>query len=286
MRVERGSDAAVVIEVQVQGSSRWVSARDGTGGSARWVGSGGGRSEHVTWPIDTSRRGSYLVGPRTLEFAEPFGLRNRILAVRDLSPVLVVPRVFGVPAVPFAPREAEGSLIERPGFEQFHSVREYSTGDPMKLVHWKATARTGTLMVRRLVDTTTPTLLVVLDSLAPSYQATASAFDDYSPAVFENAVDLAASHAWQHAGPAHHVVVTTTGSGAAVVDVTARTRASALDWLAMVQSMDSGCTWVRITEILRRRPVSAIVCVTGPHAPAPPVAAWRAWAPTTVARAS
>lgn len=284
-RVERGSRAEVTIGIEISGATRWVSACDETGSSRQWVESAGPST--LSWPVDTSRRGSYLVGPTHLAFADPFGLRHRVLAERQPSPVLVVPRVSEVPPIMLAASEAEGALVERAGVEQFHSVREYSTGDPLKLIHWRATARTGTLMVRRLVDTTTPTIAVILDTAERSYDATGSAFADFSPDLFEEAVDLAASHAWQQATAAHHVLLTTTTAGAPVLDVTARNRASALDWLALVQPTGQAASPARVIELLRRRPAAAIVLVTGNHAPTAALErSWRRWAPVTVARSS
>ena len=70
------------------------------------------------------------------------------------------------------------------------------------------------------------------------------------------------------------------------VEIGQRNRDSALDWLACVESTDAGVLPGRIDEILRRRPVSAVVLVTGPHAATASLRAWRRWAPVTVARAA
>jgi uncharacterized protein (DUF58 family) len=65
----------------------------------------------------------------------------------------------------------------------FHTLREYVLGDDIRRVHWKTTARTGTLMVREHVDTSQPSTVVVLDTRR----------DRYTGDGFEDAVDVAAS---------------------------------------------------------------------------------------------
>jgi uncharacterized protein (DUF58 family) len=66
----------------------------------------------------------------------------------------------------------------------FHALREYVRGDDMRHVHWKSSARLGTLMVKENVDTALPSTTVLFDTRAHLYDA---------PARFEEAVDLVAS---------------------------------------------------------------------------------------------
>ena len=51
----------------------------------------------------------------------------------------------------------------RPGHELVRSVREYTAGDPLRLVHWPATARAGALVVKELEDPELPRLAIVVD---------------------------------------------------------------------------------------------------------------------------
>ncbi|OLT25824.1 hypothetical protein BJF79_43970 [Actinomadura sp. CNU-125] len=57
-------------------------------------------------------------------------------------------------------------------------------GDELRHVHWKSSARTGTLMVRQLVDASLPTTTVVLEARPERWP---------EPDDFELAVDVAAS---------------------------------------------------------------------------------------------
>ncbi|SNS59541.1 Uncharacterized conserved protein, DUF58 family, contains vWF domain [Micrococcales bacterium KH10] len=51
----------------------------------------------------------------------------------------------------------------------FHALREYTAGDPMRNIHWKATAKTGTLMVRQFEETRRSRMAVLLSLRAADY---------------------------------------------------------------------------------------------------------------------
>jgi len=267
VRVSRGDHAQLTIGVSFgPGSTRWVSAVN-TGQENRTF-INPDSSNQLEWDIDTRRRGRFDVGPTTLEFAEPFGVYRKILAERTLTPVLVVPRIHSIPRTAFAHEALSESGSERAGGDTFESVREYVVGDPQKLVHWKATARAGKLMVRRMVDTTTPLTLVVLDINVKAYDRSGSQFDDFYPDAFEQSVETAASWVWHGCGAQERVLLTTTansGSGAeSAVEVTMRNRESALDWLAMVNPLPmQACGASRIDVLIQRHPASRIVVITG-----------------------
>ncbi len=70
------------------------------------------------------------------------------------------------------------------GTVTFHALREYVVGDDLRHIHWRSSARTGTLMVRQLVDASLPQTTVVIDTRRDAYP---------DPDDFELAVDAAAS---------------------------------------------------------------------------------------------
>lgn len=178
VRVPRGSTASVRIGIEIQGPATWVRC---TGTQTRRV------APVVEWPISTRRRGLQLVGPTALEFANPFGLGRRTLATRESSRVLVVPQISPAPVWLPTHGHATADGRERQGSELFDSLRAYASGDPMNSVHWRSSARTGQLMVRRMVETTVPSLMVVLDVEAAAYDRTRSGFRDFDPDSFEAA---------------------------------------------------------------------------------------------------
>ena len=48
-------------------------------------------------------------------------------------------------------------------------TREYRHGDPLRRVHWAATARHGSLMVRQEESVTTPEATIILDQRLSAY---------------------------------------------------------------------------------------------------------------------
>ena len=94
-------------------------------------------------------RGYYQIGPLLLESGDLFGLHRRFRLETKPHFVLVFPKVIPLQAYDLASRRPIGEvrlthrLFEDP--TRIAGVREYQRGDPLNRVHWRATARTGTL---------------------------------------------------------------------------------------------------------------------------------------------
>jgi len=134
--------------------------------------------------VPTERRGRHEVGPLTLDRTDALGLAQRRLSLSGTTSLWVYPRVH--PVRVFAagrPRHHhEGAATEAAlrGSLDLREVREYVVGDEVRHMHWKATARTGRLMIRDVVDPNQPQFTTLLDNRPEA------------PA-FEEAVELAAS---------------------------------------------------------------------------------------------
>jgi uncharacterized protein (DUF58 family) len=139
------------------------------------------------YELPTKRRGRVQVGPLTLERVDPLGLGRSRLTSGEMTTMWVHPRTYPVRALvagyPRHHHEGRTSDESPHGTLDLRDVREYMPGDEVRHLHWKATARTGRLMVRDYVDPNQPRFTVLLD--------TRSAL--LPPDVFEEAVDLAAS---------------------------------------------------------------------------------------------
>lgn len=146
-----------------------------------------GRTESVTYALPTDRRGEILVGPLRLVRADPFALARRVREYGEGQTLLVRPRTVALPLLPSGRNHhLEGPTTDTApaGTVTFHALREYVVGDDLRHVHWRSSARTGTLMVRQLVDASLPQTTIVIDTNEAAYP---------DPDDFELAVDAAAS---------------------------------------------------------------------------------------------
>lgn len=116
--------------------------------------------------LAAERRGYYPVGPPRLTAGDPFGLYTRSRAFCGTAPILVYPSLHPVdPALfPAIQPAGDASAPRRPALDPTRTagVRPYAPGDGLKLFHWKATARRGTLQVRIPEATTGLRILLVV----------------------------------------------------------------------------------------------------------------------------
>lgn len=131
-------------------------ARSASGGTSRYE-----------YHLRSGKRGQFRIGPVTAEFSDPFGLSLRRHSIDDGDLLTVTPAAVELPATGLAgARGNDGVTATRiranPSDDDI-MTREYRHGDPMRRVHWPATARHGQLMVRQEESVTTPEATIILD---------------------------------------------------------------------------------------------------------------------------
>lgn len=125
----------------------------------------------VTYSIPTRRRGHLPLGPVVVDEGDPLGLFRAVAEVVAPTTVIVHPRHHPLVLDPSGRRRdldglrtdlAEGSIT-------FHALRDYVPGDDLRRVHWRSSARTGTLVVRHDVDPSEPRTLLLVDLAAEAW---------------------------------------------------------------------------------------------------------------------
>ncbi len=136
----------------------------------------GAKSELVVkYGLECLTRGYHQVGPLVLETGDVFGLHRRFRVIAPPKFVLVYPRVVPLLGYDLASRRPIGDvrmthrLYEDP--TRIAGVRPYQQGDPLNRVHWRATARTGTLHSKIHEPSTLSGITVLLDFHQAGYHA-------------------------------------------------------------------------------------------------------------------
>ncbi|MEU8133640.1 DUF58 domain-containing protein [Streptodolium elevatio] len=194
-RVARGDPAGGVVGVTNEGRRpcRGLIVEDHCDGAAvsvRLPVLAPGATVTARYVLPTARRGRIPVGPLHLVRRDLFGLAHRTIPIGAAATLLVQPRVTRTQLPPSGREhhlEGPTSDTADTGTTTFHALRDYTQGDDLRRVHWRATARTGRLMVRQMADVSLPVTTVLLDCRAASYQGRSPDAD------FELAVDVAAS---------------------------------------------------------------------------------------------
>lgn len=191
-RVERGSPALATLRVRNRTGRRQaaLTAWDIAGPARRPVEIrplAPGAEATYRYELPTSRRGLLQVGPLSLERGDPLRLTRRRLTAGETMTLWVHPKrhpaataIAGRPRHHHEGRTTDDSLH---GSAELRDIRPYVVGDEVRHVHWKASARTGRLMVRTHVDPDQPRLSLLLDTRARALPAEG----------FEEAVEVVAS---------------------------------------------------------------------------------------------
>ncbi|MXG90892.1 DUF58 domain-containing protein [Nocardioides flavescens] len=153
--------------------------------------------------IPTERRAVLDVGPVTAVRADPLGLFRREQHLSDPELLYVHPRTVRVEGTAAGLiRDLEGQPVPRvtDADISFHALRAYVPGDDRRHIHWKTSARTGSLMVRQFEETRRSHLLLALSTRIDEYA------DDEE---FELAVSAGGSLSLQTFADRHELSVAT-----------------------------------------------------------------------------
>lgn len=141
--------------------------------------SAAGGASRYEYHLRSASRGQFRIGPVTAEFTDPFGLSLHRQAIDDGDILTVTPAAVVLPLTGLAGARGNDGVtatrIRANPSDDDVMTREYRHGDPMRRVHWAATARHGALMVRQEESVTTPEATIILDHRFPAFSTGSTA---------------------------------------------------------------------------------------------------------------
>jgi uncharacterized protein (DUF58 family) len=221
---------------------------------------GAHQASSVAYTVRADVRGRYPIGPLMVRLTDPFGLCELTRAFPSVDRLTVIPQVFALPRVRLA-GEYAGTGESRARSVAVHgeddaATREYRRGDDLRRVHWRSTARTGELMVRREEQPWESRATVVLDTRAYAHRG------EGPTASFEWAVSAAASIA-VHLRESGYKVRMVTGSGTDIDASEGGGEGLILDTLADVKADQDSDVSVLIEHVRRRNDGGLVIGLFG-----------------------
>jgi uncharacterized protein (DUF58 family) len=146
-------------------------------------------------PLEFPRRGIYRQEAFRIVTSFPFGFLQKARRLDLASEALVYPSIEATSdflEVMFGIQGAIESLAKGRG-QDLYALRDYQPTDNLRHVHWKASARSGSLMVREFAREDDSRVVLVFDPHSASALPGAGATEKET---FEEAVRLCAAIAW------------------------------------------------------------------------------------------
>ena len=141
-------------------------------------------------------RGSYDLGKAALTSGDVLGIFRFMTDQEEQAPVLVYPRLLDPEQLPLPVSSTLGELVRRQQLltDPFlvRGIRAYHPGDPVRDIHWAATARTGEVQLRLRDYSARTRLLVILNVQHQDIQMNSYIPESHWPWV-EQAIRVAAS---------------------------------------------------------------------------------------------
>ncbi|MGV8895813.1 MAG: DUF58 domain-containing protein [Rhodoglobus sp.] len=132
-----------------------------------------GNTAALEYELRPPRRGIFSIGPFIVHLSDAFGFASTTYSVGQAQEVVVTPEVVALPetSLSVSAGDGEARIVQRrsAGDADDSITREYRTGDAMRRVHWRATARHGDLMVRQEEHRSFPEAGVILDTRGIGY---------------------------------------------------------------------------------------------------------------------
>jgi uncharacterized protein (DUF58 family) len=229
-----------------------------------------GRVVSLGDPVTWNHRGTYrqrgwmTFGPTRVRVREPFGLFSREMRLNERHKILVYPRIRPMPefVMPAEQHSGDARLLSAAWADyppETSGVRDYSQGDSLGRIHWKLSAKYGSLMSKTFEQPLTSDLLILLDLQRAAHHGSGE------ESTLEYAISLAASINAQVHNQGRRVGLITNDSRGTVLTThrAVRLERAMLEYLAVAQAdgdlpIGSPQVWDRV----RRLPGRMLAVIT------------------------
>lgn len=132
----------------------------------------------------TGKRGSYQLNRMTIDLSGGVGVRRARTVLEDAATLTFVPQGSSLRGMQVSPRKTlsyAGTNPSRKGGEGtfFFDIREYQTGDELRSVNWKRTARyPDTLFINEFEQERVAEIGIILDVRSVAYERDPSLLED------------------------------------------------------------------------------------------------------------
>lgn len=160
---------------------------------------GSGQVIQHDYTLRCQRRGVYRVGPLTAVTSDPLGLATRRTVVAPEFELLVHPELDNLEDQALTrqfeePPQRPPVSKPWPSGMEFFGMREYTRGDDLRRIVWRASARTGRLMVREAEQGVTDKVVILLDTDRGGHSRDGEGLSESFEAGVRTAASLATFH--------------------------------------------------------------------------------------------
>ena len=225
--------------------------------------------ERITWKyrVRCRQRGLYHLGPARIESGDLFGFYSSQLTASGQDYVLVYPKVVPLPELGLPVARPLGEvgggirLFEDPSRPS--GIRDYQRGDPLKIIDWKASAKSQKLQVRTFDPSSSTTVVLVVVA-----ETTSRHWEGYSSTHLERVITAAASLA-SHVAESQYSLGLFSNGAALLSDRPMRIEPSrspdqltiVLETLATIRPLAMGPMAPQLADHSRRFPIGATLVV-------------------------
>lgn len=144
-------------------------------------------THQLAYRVVPTKRGRFEIGPGSTIVTDPFGLArspDRPLAKSFLLVYPAYEQLLHMGAATPASLEGNPRPIAPTGSgDDFFTMREYQSGDDIKKIHWRTSARQGRMMVRQEDRPAEPRAMVLLDDRRSAHARRGDGADSFEAAI-------------------------------------------------------------------------------------------------------